>query len=602
MPSKAPAGGFSHLAWNAARPSVEEIVAAWERHGPQANGVALLCGHGVELLDIDIQADPYKQVDRVFRDTMLAEFPEIFAKMVSETSISGGTHYWYLVGSNMPSTKLARLAYNDADRWALGDKYEKAEFGTIIETRGKGGYGICAPTNGYTITAGDITRLSLLTEEEREIVWQVARSFNTFVTQQSYIQNEQQAGSNRPGEDFSRKISVQDFCALFQEAGWKVVATRGDQVYLNRPGSKNSRKTDAVIVQSKKLFVNYSSSVPDFECEKGYSPYRAYALLRHRGDFRAAASALKKEGYGEQISYTPAPIGAQVADENKYEHLRFDLNNRPSVNFDLFAVSPPKTPYGSPEHYGIAFPGALIPVVGKQKSRKTTILTAIIASALKGQEVCGFLYNQSGPILWCDTEQPDLYFWMTQWRIVVQAEGMTDNLHAYRLRSLSTDERRKAIDYLVAKIKPSVIVIDGVADLIKSVNNEEECKAFTDEWLMPKAGNGTTVFPVLHLNKSDGAMSGWLGTVLGRKSDGTLQVEQVDDFSVEVSMRDARAERPPAFRLYTDRGMFGILYKDTKPAYNFNLGYKDEPLIKEAAATPYQADFPAPRDDEDIPF
>lgn len=606
MPGKLPAGGFSHAAWNAQKPTQEEVEAAWAKFGHAANGVALLCGHGVELLDVDVQADPIGNIDIRFRDALLAAAPEIYAKLVVEKSVSGGTHYWYRVESDMPSTKLARLEYSDADRWALGDKYSNTQVGSIIETRGNGGYGIVAPTPGYELMERGFLDLKLLSEEERDILWQIARSFNTYVNIPTYVQGEHTTGAERPGEDFTRKISVQDFVAIFSAHGWKTLGTRGDYIYLNRPGAKNSRKTDAVIVQSKKLFVPYSTSVIGFDSDRGYSPYRSYAILNHGGDFKKAASALKKEGYGvsDQSEYIPAQT-TDTPDSvfTKYEHLRFSIEKRPNVDFNMFVVQPGRTPLSPPVEYGVAFEGALIPVVGKQKSRKTTVMTAIIAAAISGKEVCGFVYRNEGPIVWFDTEQPSLYFWTTQWRICVQAGEVSPWLYSYTLRALDPKARRAAIDEIVAAVKPSIIVIDGVADLITSVNSEEECKVFVDQWLMRLAATGATIFPVLHLNKSDGQMSGWLGTMLGRKSDGTLQVEQADDMSVDVSMRDARAERPPAFRLFTEKGMYGILYATKQPDYDYSIGYPEREKVMGAAQTAEPEFYSMPRPaDEDIPF
>ncbi len=601
MPSKAPAGGFSQAGWYAKAPSADEIRAVWETYGSFANGIALVCGHGLELLDIDTNKDPVGRIADTFRDTLMAEFPEIFEKLVSETSISGGTHYWYRVSQDRPNTKLARIVYSESDKWAL-DTDQK--FGTVIETRGAGGYGIIAPTPGYVLKNSEFSMIKELTEDERNILWDIARSFNTYVQEVNYISNEAAVGQSKPGDDFNSKISVPDFAGMFEEAGWRVTSTRGDTIYLNRPGAKHLRRTDGIIVQSKKLFVSYSSSVSGFESERGYSPYRSLAILKYSGNFKAAAKALKDQGYGDQVAYTPAV----VTDEPnqilaKYSKYKFNIKARPAMEYNLFAVSSRSTPYSSPEMYGLAFKGALIPVVGKQKSRKTTVLTSVIAAALSEREVCGFIYKEERPILWLDTEQPEFYFWLTQWRICVQSGGVSDRLYSYMLRDMDTTARRKAIDELIAAIDPAIVVIDGVADLIKSVNNEDECKEFVDGWLMPIATQGRTVFAVLHLNKGDGQMSGWIGTVLGRKSDGTLQVEHVDDFSVDVMMRDGRGERPPAWRLCTEKGMHGILYKDKKPDYNYTIGYENETAIKEAADAPYQFDtYSTSRNDEDIPF
>jgi putative DNA primase/helicase len=50
-----------------------------------------------------------------------------------------------------------------------------------------------------------------------------------------------------------------------------------------------------------------------FESERGYSKFSAFALLEHGGDFKAAAEALGKQGYGQRSSsrkkhHRPRPI------------------------------------------------------------------------------------------------------------------------------------------------------------------------------------------------------------------------------------------------------------------------------------------------------
>jgi hypothetical protein len=605
MPDKAPAGGFSHQKWNKERPTPDDIRAVWARFGPYADGVALLCGHGLEMLDVDLQADPAKDINSRFYDAMMEEMPNTMEKMVMEKSFSGGMHFWYRLpqGYEFPSTKLARIPYTEVDTFILGPKYDGKKFGAILETRGRGGYGACAPTQGYELMMSDFLNLKTLTEDEHEKMWQIARSFNTYVEPQTYIPNEISNGAARPGEDYSARISVQEFTDMLESEGWRVIASRGDYVYLNRPGAKHSKRTDAVIVQSKKLFVPYSTSIPQFESEKGYSPFRTYALIKCGGDFKRAAKELTGSGYGEQkkeaVSMTPAiPVNEVLA---KYDESRIKLSNRPALDFNLHVIKEPETPYSAPEMFGVAFPGALIGMVGKSKSRKTTVLTATIASALRGETVCGFNYKTEGNVLWIDTEQPDFYAWLTCWRILVQAGGQNDRLHFYSFFKLSKKEMKDAINALILALKPTIVVIDGIADLVGSINKEEDSFDFVTGWLRPLTFIcNSTIFAVLHLNKSDGQMSGWIGTVLSKKADGTMQVDHVDDFSVDVSMREARAERFPAYRLYTEKGMHGILYKDKKPNYNYTIGYENEKNIAIAAENQFELEEVI--DYEDIPF
>lgn len=50
------------------------------------------------------------------------------------------------------------------------------------------------------------------------------------------------------------------------------------------------------------MFYCFTSSASPFEMNRGYSPFAVYAMLQHDGDYSAAASALRSEGYGAEPS------------------------------------------------------------------------------------------------------------------------------------------------------------------------------------------------------------------------------------------------------------------------------------------------------------
>lgn len=115
------------------------------------------------------------------------------------------------------------------------------------------------------------------------------------------------AGSGTsPGDDFNHRGSW-DEAGLF-EAGWQwhtqFEAERG---YLTRPGKrvKDGSSGTVGMVQASDgghpLFFPFSSSVAaPLVPLKGYSRFRLFALLKHGGDFTAAARALAERGYGDQ--------------------------------------------------------------------------------------------------------------------------------------------------------------------------------------------------------------------------------------------------------------------------------------------------------------
>ncbi|MBA3707375.1 MAG: AAA family ATPase, partial [Planctomycetes bacterium] len=94
----------------------------------------------------------------------------------------------------------------------------------------------------------------------------------------------------RPGDDFNRRA---DFGALLTHHGWSLAHDGANQHWC-RPGKTNS--TSATLKEGV-LYV-FSSNAAPFEPTRAYSPFAAYALLEHHGDFQAAATELRRSGYG----------------------------------------------------------------------------------------------------------------------------------------------------------------------------------------------------------------------------------------------------------------------------------------------------------------
>lgn len=108
--------------------------------------------------------------------------------------------------------------------------------------------------------------------------------------------------SDRPGDAFNR---VAKWADILEPAGWKLVTTKDEVQYWLRPGATD-HPWSATVGYCKKgevplLFV-FSSSAQPFELERTYTPFAAYALLHHGGDFAAAAKGLGSQGFGRQGS------------------------------------------------------------------------------------------------------------------------------------------------------------------------------------------------------------------------------------------------------------------------------------------------------------
>jgi hypothetical protein len=180
-------------------------------------------------------------------------------------------------------------------------KHAKDKWKALIELPG---YSILAPSNGkvhpsgrpYVRRSGDFSTIASYTMEEREALLDLARTFDQSERVRAaagQAQGRGDSGGVRPGEDYNAKTTWEDLLV-----GWRAVFTRGGVTYWCRPG-KNFGISATTNYKGSDLLYVFSTST-EFDADKSYDRFAAYAVLHHRGDFSAAAKALAKEGYGKQ--------------------------------------------------------------------------------------------------------------------------------------------------------------------------------------------------------------------------------------------------------------------------------------------------------------
>jgi hypothetical protein len=215
----------------------------------------------------------------------------------------GGVHWLYRCEEITGNAKLAQRLKRPEEKQQPKDKWK-----VLIETRGEGGFMIAAPSHGkvhpsgkpYVLVRGGVASLATITPEERTALWNLARTFH----QPEKVRFEDPKGSTsaarsgtRPGDDFNRRAS---WAEILEPAGWTKVLDRNDAPLWRRPGKGEGWSASTNYAGSGLLYC-WSTST-DFEAERGYSKFAAYAILHHNGDYKAAAKKLAQDGYG-----TPAP-------------------------------------------------------------------------------------------------------------------------------------------------------------------------------------------------------------------------------------------------------------------------------------------------------
>lgn len=208
-------------------------------------------------------------------------------------------------------------------------------------------------------------------------------------------------------------------------------------------------------------------------------------------------------------------------------------------------------------------------IIGKAKSRKSFFIN-IAVSAVLGKDVIlnqfrGTLPPEQSTVLYFDTEQGRYHVQLALKRICDQINVKEPkNLIVYGLRSFKPSDRLKLIDYAINKT-PNLgfVIIDGVKDLINSINDEAEATFISSKLLKWTEEKNIHIMTVLHQNKSDNNARGHIGTELINKAETVLSVtknEQDEDISI-VEAQQCRNIEPKPFAFEIKNGL-PVLVKD----------------------------------------
>lgn len=177
---------------------------------------------------------------------------------------------------------------------------------------------------------------------------------------------------------------------------------------------------------------------------------------------------------------------------------------------------------------------------GKPKSKKTFNLGAITAAALSGEVVLKYkvkLPKEKPKILYIDTEQSRPHCHKVLKRIFRLAGLPTDKKHKnlvfLALREYTPDQRRAIINLTLQRDNTyGLVIIDGVRDLMRDINNPGESLDVINDLMRWSSYYDLHIHTVLHLNKGDDNTRGHIGTELNNKAETVLQItKDPNDFN-----------------------------------------------------------------------
>ena len=197
--------------------------------------------------------------------------------------------------------------------------------------------------------------------------------------------------------------------------------------------------------------------------------------------------------------------------------------------------------------------GDMSTTIGKTKGRKTFASTLFLA-ALAGNctiqnRIRAELPSDKTTVLYFDTEQGAYHAQKAAKRVLRLLNVETlPNFKAYGLRKHTPAERLQIVEH-AAYNTPNLgfVCIDGLRDLITSINDEEQATMITSKLMKWSDELNIHINNVLHMNKGDNNARGHVGTELMNKSLTVLGIaknEKQKDYSTiePIACRDKDPE------------------------------------------------------------
>ena len=166
------------------------------------------------------------------------------------------------------------------------------------------------------------------------------------------------------------------------------------------------------------------------------------------------------------------------------------------------------------------------------KSGKTFALTLFALAYINGN-YCGLKRRgEGGNVLLIDTEQARNDTRKLLKRIADKC-GNTNGITVLNVRDIETLKRFQLIEYEVRRLNPSLIIIDGCADLIPGMNynDQEAADAVITAFCRIAQKHNAVVLTAIHTNNKDDFATGWLGRMLRQKCALELSVKKIENSS-----------------------------------------------------------------------
>lgn len=191
--------------------------------------------------------------------------------------------------------------------------------------------------------------------------------------------------------------------------------------------------------------------------------------------------------------------------------------------------------------------GNISAIVGAPKSRKTFFATMLVGAFLN-RSLYDFTSEVSGKVLWIDTEQ-SMGHSSKVYRRINMLRGQCEDadqpdLIFLNLRDFSATRRYELVKEAITTYSPSLVVIDGIADLLESNNDELKANEVQDYLLSATKQLNIHILSVIHSNFGSDKARGHTGSNLVRKCETIMTVIPDKGKDCSVVFFTTRDEQP----------------------------------------------------------
>ena len=238
--------------------------------------------------------------------------------------------------------------------------------------------------------------------------------------------------------------------------------------------------------------------------------------------------------------------------------------NRPEVSsvyvVDMANPSPPEVFLLEWQGVGFLPRGDISSIKAKAKSGKTQFVKQLVAALISPTKECnGLTRVEDEPlnVLWMDTEQS--YSSSDKaYRQMLRLAGLDISVNSPHVKMINTrmkeaPDRLEILDDEVSTGKYDVVILDGLRDVFRDINDPLETTAIFTTILRLIQETRVSFVQVIHENpnSTDSKMRGWMGTEAENKSFEVFQVKFDDSsevFTVKTPDRREQMLAPFGFK------------------------------------------------------